>query len=914
MSLYSYSVLDRLQNEKNVTKMLKPEYKHYLKYDELEHKKEPELALLTMTRIIQNAMQYSYQVPEVRTISKVLTYPGKNNTMTINFDIRNKRVLLSEVNTEDCTPIVLDDLHNAIHLMNGSYKLIPNLTGSVDSLECGICFEDKSELYVCPHCHAKFCFDCIAQHVDASEDINCPGVGCSGKLELTSLLSAFGTKILEYISKKIYVKTNFEDTNISFIDSTDLDMFIKDVITYVKSMAALSCSLNEFITIFNRLGSTTYIKLFTTFRQKVLNMNVEENIPLNDNSPYKHACDNKLNESIQRLNLFKNNSRFNPEDIKDEHMFLLLIDCDTNDRLKKETDMDRVTLVPVFHILTLIDDINNFINNQNNTNKKFDDLFGSTAIVSANTIQETIKNKHPNKFTELELHAVHFLDSAFMTFEKQLTEYNNDRKEFNRSFTDYLHKKNEKVYKRNAETLLSTIMSTLDLIMYQENYMLSINMLKYIASHFDTLLKILGITYDNIAACICINDKYSHITATIINDIIDMHYAIPLMALYNQNEFISFNFDPLARLYISEFSNANSIIKCKCMHKDCSGYCNCKNICMMCNWITCPNCNIAYDPELGQHTCNNDDVETYKMILKGTVQCPWCFNRINKLNGCDVMFCNNCHHEFNYKSGEKITQNMHNPEMEDFNRRRGMFSRHAYDLDPDVLCSSLSPLNVINSITNMHFKLTPHTNEIFKKFTNNSLTSAIRLWLKLYNIFIDTHVVNSFMDDVRQNQIEIVGEQLYGIKPPSKRNRRYGDDEEHNDNILNSTAIRTIKDALGSTYDIMHYDSPVPDDATEVSIKIIKIQDTIKYLKNIEHSINTRAEQFYKMLKPVMIACIKSENKTLKLTDGLAMCLIGFMELFDSFMNTYFIRKESNEPKRQPRFPRRQNGQQNLHI
>jgi hypothetical protein len=59
--------------------------------------------------------------------------------------------------------------------------------------------------------------------------------------------------------------------------------------------------------------------------------------------------------------------------------------------------------------------------------------------------------------------------------------------------------------------------------------------------------------------------------------------------------------------------------------------------------------------------CHADDVATVKELEQHTKPCPNCYIRIFKIDGCDQMFCIQCHTAFSWKTGTIETGIIHNP-------------------------------------------------------------------------------------------------------------------------------------------------------------------------------------------------------------------------------------------------------------
>jgi hypothetical protein len=69
------------------------------------------------------------------------------------------------------------------------------------------------------------------------------------------------------------------------------------------------------------------------------------------------------------------------------------------------------------------------------------------------------------------------------------------------------------------------------------------------------------------------------------------------------------------------------------------------------------------------HVCNPDDVATITELQRTTKPCPKCHCRIYKTDGCDQMFCIQCHTAFSWRTGEIESGIIHNPHYFDALRR-----------------------------------------------------------------------------------------------------------------------------------------------------------------------------------------------------------------------------------------------------
>lgn len=72
---------------------------------------------------------------------------------------------------------------------------------------------------------------------------------------------------------------------------------------------------------------------------------------------------------------------------------------------------------------------------------------------------------------------------------------------------------------------------------------------------------------------------------------------------------------------------------------------------------------------------------TVQSLQENTKPCPKCFTPIYKMEGCNQMWCTQCHIAFHWVSGEIITK-FHNPHFIEFRRRNNMvLSRDPNDVE-----------------------------------------------------------------------------------------------------------------------------------------------------------------------------------------------------------------------------------------
>ena len=118
-----------------------------------------------------------------------------------------------------------------------------------------------------------------------------------------------------------------------------------------------------------------------------------------------------------------------------------------------------------------------------------------------------------------------------------------------------------------------------------------------------------------------------------------------------------------------------------CPHADCKGFLSTAWKCGLCDNWTCPTCHEVKGPEKdAEHTCNPDNVATAELLARDTRNCPKCATGIFKINGCDQMWCTQCHTAFSWRTGRIETHTVHNPHYYEYQRAHGTLPRAVGDV------------------------------------------------------------------------------------------------------------------------------------------------------------------------------------------------------------------------------------------
>jgi hypothetical protein len=196
-----------------------------------------------------------------------------------------------------------------------------------------------------------------------------------------------------------------------------------------------------------------------------------------------------------------------------------------------------------------------------------------------------------------------------------------------------------------------------------------------------------------------------------------------------------------------------------CPAEGCRGFVNMEWDCTLCNSKVCSKCHEVLgegDDDATKHTCDADNVATAKLIVKDSKPCPKCSAMIFKIDGCDQMFCVQCHTAFSWKTGEIEQGRIHNPHFYEILRRSGVTPPREPGDNP-IQCREQ------NNMENL-LPAFQHINEIVvrRKMSRDVLfiVNAIsRLRAHIRHVHLPTYVVNN-VDDNRDLRIKYLMKEL----------------------------------------------------------------------------------------------------------------------------------------------------------
>lgn len=109
----------------------------------------------------------------------------------------------------------------------------------------------------------------------------------------------------------------------------------------------------------------------------------------------------------------------------------------------------------------------------------------------------------------------------------------------------------------------------------------------------------------------------------------------------------------------------------RCPVEECKGFLKASLKCGLCDGWACKDCHCAKTSRNdNDHKCNPETVATIKLLASDTKNCPSCAVPISKIEGCDQMFCVECHTAFSWKTGEIEKGVIHNPHFYQWQRQQ----------------------------------------------------------------------------------------------------------------------------------------------------------------------------------------------------------------------------------------------------
>jgi len=183
-----------------------------------------------------------------------------------------------------------------------------------------------------------------------------------------------------------------------------------------------------------------------------------------------------------------------------------------------------------------------------------------------------------------------------------------------------------------------------------------------------------------------------------------------------------------------------------CPVEECRGYLSAAWKCGLCEKWTCPDCHVVKVGE-EEHVCKADDLATAKLLDSDTKPCPKCSEGIFKIEGCDQMWCTQCHTAFSWRNGF-IENKVHNPHFYEWQRRNN--NGVAPRVEGDVVCGRELDHRSVNNIRSYltriigpNLQLDIESNELQRKFSY-----VVQSCLHLQHVNLGTYTVDNVKDNL----------------------------------------------------------------------------------------------------------------------------------------------------------------------
>lgn len=149
------------------------------------------------------------------------------------------------------------------------------------------------------------------------------------------------------------------------------------------------------------------------------------------------------------------------------------------------------------------------------------------------------------------------------------------------------------------------------------------------------------------------------------------------------------------------------IFKQACPAEGCRGFLSTAWKCGLCASWVCSKCFAlkGLDKDDG-HECNPDDVKSAELIRSKTKNCPSCAVPIEKISGCDQMWCTQCRVAFSWRTGKRVNGVVHNPHFYNWQAQNG--GGGAAPAAPGaVVCGGLPTPWALRQTLRSHFRMPP---------------------------------------------------------------------------------------------------------------------------------------------------------------------------------------------------------------
>jgi hypothetical protein len=262
-----------------------------------------------------------------------------------------------------------------------------------------------------------------------------------------------------------------------------------------------------------------------------------------------------------------------------------------------------------------------------------------------------------------------------------------------------------------------------------------------------------------------------------------------------------------------------------CPHENCRGFLSTQWKCGICNNWSCPECHGIKGLDRDTlHECNPDDVATAKLLANDTKPCPNCAYGIFKIDGCDQMWCTQCHTAFSWKTGFIDQFNIHNPHYYEWMRINNInIPRNPND----IICGRVFDISIAKKIQSFIYLLSNVDNETKKQFIDKIFT-IVRNTIHIKNV--DCYHYTDPEHFIKQTKQNLRIQYMRNFLDESKFKtmlQRINKRQDKNREIFNVLEL-TCNAIIDILFRIQDSDS----ESFDINIPLIEIENLIKYSNN----------------------------------------------------------------------------------
>lgn len=179
------------------------------------------------------------------------------------------------------------------------------------------------------------------------------------------------------------------------------------------------------------------------------------------------------------------------------------------------------------------------------------------------------------------------------------------------------------------------------------------------------------------------------------------HYALRTEAYTTAKKFVeSFGKEVAGETQTThrEANKSKWTFTMRCPALTCEGFVGLDWVCGLCSKTVCKDCRECVE---GQHICDDAKVASVKALAKEAKPCPKCAAMISKIDGCDQMWCTQCHTAFSWRTGAVETY-IHNPHYYQWMRQTGQHLApvpQAAQQGADAAPACVRPRDVVGTVT-----------------------------------------------------------------------------------------------------------------------------------------------------------------------------------------------------------------------